>query len=100
MAIVNLISQAPANLVDNAIKYSEPGICSPGQTAAEIVVQATNGGDRVLLTVADNGPRHFRTPTANASSSVSSGSNKAGRSRVPVWASASRQRWRGCTAEN
>jgi signal transduction histidine kinase len=51
-----LISQALANLVDNAIKYSEPRDLLAGQTAAEIVVQATNGGDRVLLTVADNGP--------------------------------------------
>jgi signal transduction histidine kinase len=51
-----LISQALANLVDNAIKYSEPRDLLAGQAAAEIIVRATNDGDRVLLSVADNGP--------------------------------------------
>ncbi len=51
-----LISQALANLVDNAIKYSEPESLLGGRAAAEIVVRATNDGDRVLLSVADNGP--------------------------------------------
>ncbi len=49
-----LVSQALANLVDNAIKYAEP---APGAAApAEIVVSATDTGERVLLTVADHGP--------------------------------------------
>ena len=51
-----LVSQALANLVDNAIKYAIP--C--GETAEgarpEIVVHAQSDGDRVLLTVADRGP--------------------------------------------
>ena len=49
-----LISQAVANLVDNAIKYSEPaGI---NGAAPEIVLRAAGEGDRILLSVADHGP--------------------------------------------
>jgi len=50
-----LVSQALANLVDNAIKYAAP----EKQEAAgipQIVVAARPQGDRVLLTVADPGP--------------------------------------------
>jgi signal transduction histidine kinase len=51
-----LISQALANLIDNAIKYAAPkGALAEGH-AAEIVVKATEQGDRILLTVADGGP--------------------------------------------
>ncbi|HMK80559.1 MAG TPA: HAMP domain-containing sensor histidine kinase [Xanthobacteraceae bacterium] len=52
-----LLSQALANLVDNAIKYSR---CRSGDTQAggkgEIVVAARAAGERVLLIVADRGP--------------------------------------------
>lgn len=48
-----LVSQALANLVDNAIKYTAPEVDG---APPEIVVRALNDGDRVLLTVADNGP--------------------------------------------
>lgn len=48
-----LVSQALANLVDNAIKYGQPSECG---APAEIVVGATNAADQVLLTVADRGP--------------------------------------------
>ncbi len=49
-----LVSQALANLIDNAIKYAEPaeGVRAP----AEIVVSTAEAGDRVLLTVTDRGP--------------------------------------------
>lgn len=47
-----LVSQALANLVDNAIKYGQPPECG---SPAEIVVGATNAADQVLLTVADRG---------------------------------------------
>jgi hypothetical protein len=50
-----LVSQALANLVDNAIKYTEPRQAVNGATA-EIIVRALNEGDRILLTVADSGP--------------------------------------------
>jgi hypothetical protein len=52
----DLVSQALANLVDNAIKYTEP--CAPAENGAmpQIVVGALNEGDRILLSVADSGP--------------------------------------------
>ena len=50
-----LVSQALANLVDNAIKYAKPPDGANG-APAEIVVRALNEGDRILLTVADSGP--------------------------------------------
>jgi signal transduction histidine kinase len=55
-----LVSQALANLVDNAIKYAEPhdllvnGAKIVGMP--EIVVRALSQGDRILLTVTDSGP--------------------------------------------
>ncbi|HEY1541338.1 MAG TPA: ATP-binding protein [Xanthobacteraceae bacterium] len=71
-----LISQALANLVDNAIKYAAPAPAQPkfalsadvaaSEAAAAIAdeadpwptitVMARNDGDRVVLTVADHGP--------------------------------------------
>ena len=50
-----LVSQALANLVDNAIKYALPDRPAAG-SAPQIVVAARPDGDRVLLTVADPGP--------------------------------------------
>ena len=51
-----LVSQALANLVDNAIKYTEPDGKAFNGAPAEILVRADNAGDRILLTVADRGP--------------------------------------------
>src|SRR5664279_1973282 len=51
-----LVSQALANLVDNAIKYAEPRDLATNGVTPEIVVRAFNEGDRILLTVADSGP--------------------------------------------
>ena len=51
-----LVSQALANLVDNAIKYAEPPTPAMNGTRPEIVVHALSEGDRILLTVADRGP--------------------------------------------
>jgi signal transduction histidine kinase len=51
-----LVSQAVANLVDNAIKYGEPGGGKVNGAQPEIVLRALNEGDRILLTVADRGP--------------------------------------------
>ncbi|MFZ0425318.1 MAG: ATP-binding protein [Xanthobacteraceae bacterium] len=50
-----LVSQALANLVDNAIKYAGPNGKLNG-TPAEIVVKAGAQGDRITLSVADRGP--------------------------------------------
>jgi len=50
-----LVSQALANLVDNAIKYAGPNSKLNGEPA-EIVVKAGNEGGRIMLTVADRGP--------------------------------------------
>jgi hypothetical protein len=51
-----LVSQALANLVDNAIKYAElqPGAANGAKP--EIVVRALTNGDRIVLSVADTGP--------------------------------------------
>jgi signal transduction histidine kinase len=51
-----LVSQALANLVDNAIKYTEPADKAANGAMPEIVVRALNAGDRILLTVSDGGP--------------------------------------------
>jgi signal transduction histidine kinase len=58
-----LVSQALANLIDNAIKYAKPNGIMNGEmngvangAPAEIVVQANNEGDRIMLSVADRGP--------------------------------------------
>ena len=50
-----LVSQALANLVDNAIKYSVPEGKLNGKPA-EIRVKAGNEGERIILTVEDRGP--------------------------------------------
>jgi signal transduction histidine kinase len=50
-----LVSQALANLIDNAIKYAGPNGEVNG-TPAEIVVKAGNDGERIALSVADRGP--------------------------------------------
>ena len=51
-----LVSQALANLVDNAIKYAAPDPGKINGAQPEILVKATGEGDRILLTVADAGP--------------------------------------------
>jgi signal transduction histidine kinase len=51
-----LISQALANLVDNAIKYAGPEQKQVNGEMPNIVVMALNEGEHILLTVADAGP--------------------------------------------
>ncbi len=51
-----LVSQALANLVDNAIKYAAPAEATANGVAPEIVVRALSAGERILLSVADHGP--------------------------------------------
>ena len=50
-----LISQALANLIDNAIKYAGPNGKLNG-APAEIVVKAGDDGERIAISVADRGP--------------------------------------------
>jgi len=50
-----LVSQALANLVDNAIKYAGPDGKLNGEPA-EITVKAGGEGERIMLTVEDRGP--------------------------------------------
>jgi signal transduction histidine kinase len=50
-----LVSQALANLVDNAIKYARPDSKLNG-SPTEILVKAGSEGDRITLTVEDHGP--------------------------------------------
>jgi signal transduction histidine kinase len=59
-----LISQALANLVENAIKYGKPLAAAPPLGAdsvatagsKEILIEARRDGDQVLLSVTDHGP--------------------------------------------
>ncbi|KJC59334.1 ATPase [Bradyrhizobium sp. LTSPM299] len=52
-----LISQAVANLVENAIKYGKPDAVQPLNAAArEILIEARREGNQVLLSVTDHGP--------------------------------------------
>ena len=51
-----LISQALANLVDNAIKYARPAPGAADGVAPEVVLAVRGEGDRVHLTVSDRGP--------------------------------------------
>ena len=51
-----LVSQALANLVDNAIKYAGVRPEAVNGSEAAIVVTALNDPDRILLTVSDHGP--------------------------------------------
>jgi signal transduction histidine kinase len=54
-----LISQALANLVENAIKYGKPSAAAQPlglKAAREIVIEARRDGDAVLLSVTDHGP--------------------------------------------
>ena len=59
-----LISQALANLVENAIKYGKPvALAQPlsagaaaGPDAREILIEARREGDQVLFSVTDHGP--------------------------------------------
>jgi signal transduction histidine kinase len=50
-----LVSQALANLVDNAIKYAGPDNKLNGEPT-EIIVKASNEGECITLSVADHGP--------------------------------------------
>ena len=50
-----LVSQALANLVDNAIKYGAASGTADG-AAADIVLRAVGEGERIILSVADRGP--------------------------------------------
>ena len=54
-----LISQALANLVENAIKYGKPSAAAQPlgiKAAREIAIEARREGDQVLLSVTDRGP--------------------------------------------
>ena len=54
-----LISQALANLVENAIKYGKPAAAAQPlgvRAAREIAIEARREGDSVLLSVTDHGP--------------------------------------------
>jgi signal transduction histidine kinase len=51
-----LVTQALANLVDNAIKYAGPELALANGAPAEVVVKASAAGDRIALSVSDQGP--------------------------------------------
>ena len=51
-----LLGQALANLIDNAIKYAPPHGAEAAGAPADILVQAGSDGDFVRLSVSDRGP--------------------------------------------
>jgi signal transduction histidine kinase len=51
-----LVSQALANLVDNAIKYAKPDPSTVDGPHPEIVVRALRDGEHIMLEVSDSGP--------------------------------------------
>src|SRR5580704_17985869 len=51
-----LVSQALANLVDNAIKYSAPAAKHANGERAGIVVETSADKDHIMLSVSDHGP--------------------------------------------
>jgi signal transduction histidine kinase len=51
-----LVTQALANLVDNAIKYARPDAADLNGASSEVVITASGEGDRIRLSVSDHGP--------------------------------------------
>jgi signal transduction histidine kinase len=49
-----LVGQAVANLLDNALKYGAPA--QPGATPQPVSIEARRDGDRVTIAVGDRGP--------------------------------------------
>ena len=96
-----LIGQALANLVENAIKYGKPSpVVQPLDPAAaarvrEILIEARREGDTVLLSVTDHGPGIPESDRRRAWS-VSCRSKRAGALRVPPSPQPGVQRSRRC----
>ena len=86
-----LVTQALANLVDNAIKYAARPREGTAGSASAVVVTARSEDDQVLLTVADNGPGIAEADRGRVVERFC-GSKRAVRSRVPASASASSRR--------
>ena len=51
-----LVTQALANLVDNAIKYAGPHAADVNGMPADVVIAASGQGDRIRISVSDHGP--------------------------------------------
>jgi signal transduction histidine kinase len=51
-----LVTQALANLVDNAIKYARPYVAETDAVAADVLITAAGDGDNIRLSVSDHGP--------------------------------------------
>jgi signal transduction histidine kinase len=51
-----LVTQALANLVDNAIKYARPHEATASGAPADVLVEAGSEGDGIRLSVSDHGP--------------------------------------------
>ena len=95
-----LISQALANLVDNAIKYSTRDPIEINGSEPEIVIKAVPEGERILLEVEDTRLRHSRGGSRESGCSALYGLSRAARSRVGDWALALRLPSPAFTAAN
>jgi len=51
-----LVTQALANLVDNAIKYARPYVAETDVNTADVTVAASADNDNVMFCVSDRGP--------------------------------------------
>jgi signal transduction histidine kinase len=60
-----LVTQALANLVDNAIKYAGADCAAANGAPAEIAINAASNGDRIVLAVSDFGPGIARADRAH-----------------------------------
>ncbi len=94
-----LIGQAVANLVDNALKYgaSRKGV-DEAEAKPDVVITARRAGKSVVLTIADR-VRGSRRRTGRGSSSGSSGLKARVRGRARAWDFRSPPRSRACMAE-
>ena len=93
-----LIGQAVANLIDNALKYGAGHAKEPrAESRSEIAVTARREGATVAIEVADHGPG---IPAAERTRAIigSCGWRARARALVPASACRSPRRWCACTA--
>ena len=101
-----LISQALANLVENAIKYGQPhrrdaaAESRRGAARQEILIEARRDGDQVLLSVTDHGPRHSGSRPQARGGALRAARGQPDPAGLGPRPQPRRRRWRRCMAAN